>query len=60
MLQQVDFDANKRQVYPHALTVEENSAPWKVPTERNGAYEGLWRVVTYAGIVANTAAWLYF
>ena len=60
MLKQDDFDEAKRQSYPHCETASENAAPWKVPIARNGAYEGLWRAITYAGVVANTAAWLYF
>jgi cytochrome oxidase assembly protein ShyY1 len=60
MLKQYDTDADKRQSYPSILTIEETAAPWKLPVERNGAYEGLWRAVTFAGVLANTAAWLYF
>ena len=60
MLKQVDFDPNKRQTYPHCLTTDDHVSPWKIPKERNLAYESLWRMITYAGVVANTAAWLYF
>ena len=60
MLMMVDFDENKRQLYPSVKTVEETAKPWKISIERHGAYEGMWRAIAYAGVVANTAAWLYF
>lgn len=60
MLKQYDVDADKRQVYPAVQTVDETASSFKLPIERNGAYEGLWRAVTFAGVLANTAAWLYF
>ena len=58
MLHQIDFDANKRQLLPTVPTVEELTH-FRISAERHAAYEGLWRMVTFAGIFANTAVWLY-
>jgi hypothetical protein len=30
-----------------------------IPSERHEAYEKLWNSLTYFGIIANTAVWLY-
>jgi hypothetical protein len=60
MLMQVDFDDQKRQLYPSIKTIEETASGWKISTERHGFYEGMWRAFTFAGLVANTATWLYF
>ena len=60
MLKVYDTDEQHRQVYPHAATAEELASKWQIAPERHQAYESLWRLVTYVGVVANTAAWLYF
>jgi len=28
--------------------------------DRHAAYESVWRLLTFAGVLANTAIWLYF
>lgn len=59
MLQQIDDDSNHRQILPTAPTAEE-LVNWKISPERHEAYANLWRYLTFGGVVANTALWLYF
>lgn len=59
MLHQIDFDPNARQIHPTVPTVQELTQ-FRVSAERNGAYESLWRNVTFLGIAANTFLWLGF
>ena len=59
MLKVYDTDEQHRQVYPHAQTAEEIASDWRINPQRHLAYESLWRLATYAGVLANTAAWLY-
>ena len=57
MLHQVDFDEDARQLLPSCPSVEE-LCQFRTSAERHGAYENLWRGVTYAGILFNTALWI--
>lgn len=59
MLHMVDFDEERRQVLPTAPTKGELTS-WAISSERHGAYEFLWRALTFTGVLANTAVWLYF
>ena len=58
MLHQIDFDSEKRQLLPTVPTKEELTS-FRTSAERHAAYESLWRMVTFAGVFANTAVWLY-
>ena len=58
MLHQVDFDEDARQELPTAPTVKDLQT-FRVSAERHYAYESLWRYLTFAGVLANTAVWLY-
>ena len=59
MLHQVDFDADARQILPTVPDVKELTS-FRTSAERHGAYEHLWRTVTFVGVLANTALWLGF
>ena len=59
MLHQIDFDPNARQIHPTVPTVQELTQ-FRTAPERNGAYETMWRNVTFLGIAANTFLWLGF
>lgn len=59
MLMQVDENADSRQILPTAPTANEFTA-WKISPERHLAYAELWKYLTFAGIFANTAFWVYF
>ena len=59
MLLQIDTDDNKRQILPSSPNAAELTN-WRIPGERHEAYAYLWRYLTFAGIFANTAFWLYF
>lgn len=58
MLHMVDFDEDRRQVLPTVPTKRELTQ-WVISPERHGAYEFLWRGLTFAGIAANSFIWLY-
>ena len=59
MLHMIDFDEDTRQVHPTVPTPTELTK-FTVPAERHAAYEMFWRCLTFGGVVANTALWLYF
>lgn len=59
LLLQIDNNPDARQILPTAPTAD-NLVDWKIKPERHEAYASLWRYVTFAGIFANTALWLYF
>jgi len=59
MLLQIDANEDSRQILPTAPTASEFTT-WKVSPERHLAYAELWKYLTFAGIFANTAFWLYF
>lgn len=58
MLKAVDFDPAARTPMPDVPSPEELSS-FGISSERHAAYEQLWRSLTYFGVVANTAFWLY-
>ncbi len=59
MLHQVDFEEDRRQVLPSIPSVADLTK-FQTSAARHAAYESLWRMVAFAGVVANTAVWLYF
>jgi len=59
MLHQVDTDSEKRQILPTIPTTDELQE-FRVSSERHGAYEIMWKAVSFAGVLGNTAMWLYF
>ena len=59
MLAMIDTDEEKRQILPTLPTTAE-LLEFRVSSERHGAYEALWNGLSFAGVVANTAIWLYF
>jgi cytochrome oxidase assembly protein ShyY1 len=58
MLKAVDFDMEIRTPMPDVVSAEELSK-FGISPERHAAYESLWNGVTYFGVLANTAFWLY-
>ena len=58
MLHQIDFNNDARQVMPTVPTVGDLTK-FQVSAQRHGAYESMWRTITFLGIVANTAMWIY-
>ena len=59
MMKIVDFDEDVRQVLPTAPTTSE-LVDFQISAQRHAAYEGMWRGLTFVGVLANTAMWLYF
>lgn len=59
MLHQIDFNEDARQVLPSVPSVSELQN-FSVSPQRHAAYENMWRMMTYVGIVGNAAIWLYF
>jgi cytochrome oxidase assembly protein ShyY1 len=59
MLLQVDVNPESRQILPTAPTATELTT-WYIKPERHEAYAALWKYITFSGIFANTALWLYF
>ena len=59
MLKVVDFDENARTVFPDVVSKEDLATKLGIPAERHEAYEKLWNTITYFGVIANTAVWLY-
>ena len=59
MLKAVDLDPEARTTMPSVDSKEELTTDLGIPAERHQAYEKLWNGVTYFGVVANTAMWLY-
>ncbi len=60
MLHMVDFDPEVRQVLPDIPTSTSLISKWPISPERHAAYEQMWRGLTYVGVLANTAMWLYW
>ena len=58
MLKVMDFDPNSRSIHPTVPSVREVT-DFIIPGERHGAYAMLWNNLTYFGVLANTAMWLY-
>ena len=59
MLAQIDTDEDKRQILPTIPTTNDLQQ-FRVGPERHGAYETMWKAITFAGVLGNTAIWLYF
>ncbi len=59
MLLQIDTDEQARQILPTA-PIASDFSNWRIKPERHEAYATLWKYMTFAGIFANTALWLYF
>jgi hypothetical protein len=59
MLQQFDTDEAHRQILP-TVPMKSDLTTWKIPSERHEAYATLWKYLTFVGVFANTALWLYF
>ena len=58
MLKVVDMDPFTRTAMPDVSSVEELQR-FGIPAERHQAYEDMWNAMTYAGVLANAAMWLY-
>lgn len=58
MLKAVDFNTDARTPMPDVPSPEE-LGKFVIPAERHAAYESFWNGLTYVGVVANTAMWLY-
>lgn len=59
MLLQIDANPEARQILPSAPSASELTN-WQLKPERHEAYAELWKYITFAGVFANTAMWLYF
>lgn len=59
MLHMVDLDEDRRQILPTAPTKKELTN-FTINADRHAAYEMMWRMITFSGVLANTALWLYF
>ena len=59
MLHMIDFDEDRRQILPTVPTKSELQQ-FVIPAERHAAYEMMWRMLAFGGVLANTALWLYF
>ena len=59
MLKQIDHDDDHRQILPSCPSKAE-LITWRIPSERHEAYATLWKYLTFVGVFANTALWLYF
>jgi len=59
MLLQIDNNSETRQILPTA-PIADDLVDWKIKPERHEAYAALWKYITFAGVFANTALWLYF
>jgi hypothetical protein len=58
MLKIMDFDSNARTVHP-TVPSKEDVQRYVIPAERHDAYSFMWNSITYFGVVANTAMWMY-
>ena len=58
MLHMVDMDAERRQVLP-SCPDKGDLTTWRLSQERHRAYSTMWTGLAYAGVLANTALWLY-
>ena len=59
MLHMIDFDEERRQILPTVPTKSELQR-FVISPERHQAYEMMWRMMAFGGVLANTALWLYF
>ena len=55
----IDLDPSRRQILPTIPTTDELQE-FTISPERHGAYEGMWNLATFVGVLTNTAVWLYF
>lgn len=60
MFYQIDDNPNFRKAHPTSPTFYELIANWRISPERHQAYATLWKYLTFVGVFANTAMWLYF
>ena len=58
MLKVVDMDPATRTAMPDVDSVEELQR-FGITAERHRAYEDMWNGLTYVGVLANAAMWLY-
>ena len=58
MLHAVDLDEGARTVHPNVPT-QTDLTNFVIPVDRHEAYEKMWNGLTYVGVLANTAMWLY-
>jgi len=58
MLRAMDLDPNTRSVHPTVPSIVETTN-FLIPAERHDAYAFMWNSLTYCGVVANAAMWLY-
>ena len=58
MLKAVDLDPNTRTPMPDVDSPDELQK-FAISPERHQAYEDMWNGLTYVGILANAAMWLY-
>ena len=58
MLKAVDFDTEAPTALPDAESPKDLQT-FAIAPERHAAYASLWNYMTYLGVVANTAVWLY-
>ena len=58
MVKAVDFDEDVRTLHPTVDSAVELRT-WVNPVQRHAAYEFMWNSLTYLGVLANTALWLY-
>jgi hypothetical protein len=59
MLMQIDDNPDARPIHPTSPTAADLTS-WKIMPERHEAYATLWKYLTFTGLFANTAFWLYF
>ena len=58
MLKVLDLDPNTRTPMPDVPSPND-LINFGIPAERHQAYEDMWNGVTYIGVLANAAMWLY-
>lgn len=58
MLKSIDFNESSRTPMPDVISPRELSR-YDLSPERHEAYKTFWNSITYAGVLANTAMWLY-
>lgn len=59
MLLQLDENELARPILPASPSVND-VAKWQISPERHTAYANLWKYLSFSGVLANTALWLYF
>jgi len=58
MLKAVDIDPTTRTPMPD-VDSPDDLQKYAISSERHRAYEDMWNGLTYVGILANAAMWLY-